>query len=137
MSFPKPLRGTALLERRERRAKATAHEKAVMHQARVRDGFGCRVPRCEFKAQKLPLDVAHRVHRGMGGDPTGTRTTLDGLIALCRVHHAMYDAAQINIDPLSPEGFSGPCEFSRLTESGRWDVFATERRIGVPGTRGV
>lgn len=133
----KPAKGSALLARREKTAKRQASEKAVMHQARVRDGFACRVPLCAFRAKKLPLDVAHRVHRGMGGNPKLDRTTLDGLITLCRIHHGMYDAAQLEIDPLSPEGFSGPCEFSAPDDSGRWAIVATERRFGVPETRGL
>ena len=133
----KPARGTALLERRERVAKHQASEKATMRKARIRDGSKCRVPFCPFEPRKLTIDVAHRVHRGMGGNPKLDRTTLDGLICLCRIHHGQYDAAQLDIEPLSPEGFSGPCEFSRLTEGGRMEVFAAEARLRVSVERSV
>ena len=108
---PKPAKGSALLASRERRAGRTAHEVEKMAQAKVRDGFQCRVPRCEYRSKDLPIDPAHKVHRGMGGDPRGTRTERETIISLCRVHHGEYDHGDLEIDPLTDREFDGPCEY--------------------------
>ena len=132
----KPTRGTALLKSRERRADRTAHEQREMQAALKRDGRVCRFPHCEFRAKKLPIDPAHHVHRGMGGDPKGTRTTRATVIALCRSHHGLWDADRIDIEPLTAAHFDGPASFyAKDEETGRMVHVASETRIGVSETR--
>ena len=107
----KPARGSALLASRERRAERTSHEQAEMTAAKVRDEYKCRVPRCIYKSKQLRIDAAHQVHRGMGGDPRGTRTERRTCIALCVVHHGEYDHGDLDISPLTDRVFDGPCEY--------------------------
>jgi len=130
VSFPKPLRGTALLEKRQRRADTVAHERREMTAAKRRDGGKCRRPRCGFKT--LPVDACHLQHRGAGGNPKGDRTTQNTVIALCRVHHGMYDRGDLRIEPLTGLDFGGPCEFyERETNIGSLEHIGTEKVIGV------
>jgi hypothetical protein len=125
----KPIRGSGLLARRERRADLTAHEQKEMQAALRRDGRQCRVPQCGFKYQKLPVDPCHRVHRGMGGNPKGDRTTRQSVIALCRMHHGYYDRGILLIDPLDEtKAFDGPCSFrSHDSRSGNTVRLASEK----------
>jgi hypothetical protein len=131
----RPLRGESLLHSRERRAMRSAHEKREMQAALKRDGHACRVPHCPYRGKKLPIDPAHRVHRGMGGDPKGTRTERATVIALCRCCHGLYDRAELDIEPMTAAIFDGPCAFYRRNESGRMECFAVEQRIGVSAER--
>lgn len=124
----KPKKGSALLASRARRAGRVAAEQKVMQEAKRRDGHQCRVPACEYRPKRLRIEAAHLVHRGMGGDPRGTRTTRAGLISLCVIHHAEFDAGQLTILPLTERGTDGPCSFT--LEDTRF-----ERTVGVPETR--
>jgi len=124
----KPMRGTALLASRTRRAKRVAAEQKVMRAAKKRDGK-CRWPGCHYK--NMPLDPCHDKHRGMGGNPDGTRTRMNALITLCRVHHGLLDAHDIGIETLSNQEFSGPCDFYQRSESGRMELVYSETKIGV------
>jgi len=121
--FPKPLRGTALLARRKRRADQVKAEKREMHAALVRDKMQCRLGKlCEFayRHKVLPVDPCHQVHRGMGGNPKLDRTTRQTVIALCRPAHGQWDAGIIEFDPLTDVGFDGPVAFYRKhPESGK------------------
>jgi hypothetical protein len=117
--FPKPLRGTALLERRTRRRATVQAEEKIMREARRRDRGMCRVPTCGFK--HLPTDVCHKHHRGAGGNASVSRTTKDTLIVLCRIHHGLFDAGDLAITPLTDADFSGPVVFAqRHRETGQW-----------------
>ena len=136
MSFPKPMRGTALIEKRQRRSEAVAHERREMSAAKKRDGGKCRRPRCAFG--NLPVDPAHLRHRGMGGNVKGDRTTRQTVIALCRWHHGMYDAGDLRIEPLTADDFAGRCEFyERHPETGQFQHVGTERVIGVSSARSI
>lgn len=134
---PKPIRGEAILHARERRATRSAHEKREMQAALKRDGHACRVPHCPYRGKKLPIDPAHQTHRGLGGDPKGTRTTRATVISLCRCCHGLYDRAELDIEPMTAAIFDGPCAFYRRNESGRMECFAVEQRIGVSQARGL
>lgn len=101
-ALAKPLRGETLLGSRERRATRTKGEQKVMQAALKRDGRQCRVPKCEHRSKQLPIDPCHMRHRGMGGDPKGTRTTLETLVSLCRAHHGEYDADLLTIRVVRP-----------------------------------
>jgi hypothetical protein len=135
ISLAKPTRGTALLEHRQRRAELVQHERREMQAAKKRDGNKCRVPYCEFASMKLPIDVAHMRHRGMGGNPKGDRTERRLLVTLCRRHHGLYDGAELEIEPMTAALMDGPLLFAQLSESGHMETFAVERSIGVSETR--
>jgi hypothetical protein len=75
-------------------------------------------------------------HRGMGGDPKGTRTTRATVISLCRIDHGRYDRGDLRIEPLTAKDFDGPCEFhDRNDETGQFEHVGTETRIGVSTVR--
>jgi len=108
-TFPKPRRGDALLERRTKRAATVKAEQAEMQAALKRDGRKCRWPGCIYAAKKLPIDACHLTHRGMGGNPSRSRTTRQQIVALCRIHHGQLDAGEIEIVPLTRTGADGRC----------------------------
>lgn len=115
---PKPEPGS--LKRyfaRVRRGRTKA-ERREMDAALDRDGRRCRVPSCTG----TPIDPCHLVHRGMGGNPTGTRTTRATIISLCRPHHDQYDRKTaypwLDIEPLTGKKFSGPCSYYRVNRDG-------------------
>jgi hypothetical protein len=112
---PKPMRGEAMLERRQRRREVTTHEDKEMRAAKRRDKV-CRYPLCEYRTQKLSLHACHLKHRGMGGNPKGDRTTRDTLITLCARHHGLFDAGQLDIQVMTDRGTDGPCGFYDLRQ---------------------
>lgn len=132
MAFPKPLPGTAKLERLQRRAELEAHEQREMQAGLRRDGRKCRWPGCTLE---LVIDPCHRrdMHRGPGGNPDGSRTRRKWIIALCRQHHMLYDHGGIEIHPLDEEKyFDGPVTFHAPNpETGRMEHIASEQQIGV------
>lgn len=103
--IPKPAKGSTTALRRRKARQVKSYERAVMNQARERDGNCCRY------CGKHPGEVAHMSHRGMGGNPSGSRTVAPKLLVLCKWHHVMYDAAQLVIDPLTSDGANGPLRF--------------------------
>lgn len=132
---PKPAKGSYLTEARMRRAKRVAAEQREMRQAKRRDGDKCRVPRCAYRSLKLPIDPCHFIHRGMGGNPKGDRTTRETVISLCRMHHGAYDRGDLEIEPLTSDGADKACAFYHRTEAGRMECVGVEQRIGVSVTR--
>jgi len=129
----KPMKGDALLARRAKRKSAKAAEDAVMRAAKRRDGNKCRWPRCEFQKQGFTVHACHNTHRGAGGNPKGDRTTKANLIALCARHHTLWDdVAAIDITPQDHgRGFDGPADFWVRAESGRMELIAREKSIGI------
>lgn len=136
-SLDRPVKGQKLLAHRDKTAQEKAHEQREMQAALKRDERKCRVPRCEFAPKKLPVDPCHLIHRGSGGNPSGDRTRRDLIFAACRVHHGMYDAAQIDVRPQTSKGTDGPMDFFKQTEGGRWELFASERTTWVSTERSV
>ncbi len=137
IGFPKPPRGTALLERRERRSVRQKLEQAEMRAAKQRDRGKCRWPSCPYAKRDIPIDAAHIIrHRGMGGDGSGERTTRQGIAALCRLHHGLFDAAELDIQPMTDAGADGPLAFYvRHKETGMFEHLVTETAIGVSEPR--
>lgn len=139
VTFPKPLKGEHLLERRARRADLKHHERTEMQAALRRDGHVCRWPGCRYGRKDIPVDPSHLTsHRGMGGNPDGTRTNRRDVLALCRIHHGMLHACRIEITPMDVAlGTDGPLMFFQQSESGRMECVAVEKSIGVSETRGL
>jgi hypothetical protein len=132
VAFPKPIKGAFRLERQMLRATRTKAERKTMADAKRRDGGKCRWPGCRLK---LTIHACHRSHRGMGGNPDGTRTTRENLIALCSQDHQRWDLGLIDIQPQTAQGFDGPADFYERSESGRFELVASERVIGVSEAR--
>ena len=116
-TFPKPPKGEALLARKTSEAEHKAREQAIMRDAVRRDGHRCRVPDCTYRT--MPIDPCHEQHRGMGGNPAEDRTTVETVIAACRIHHGLYDRGELDITPLTANGFRGRCEFFVYDLEGR------------------
>lgn len=134
-ALPKPLKGEYALERHARKADGRAEEQRTMTRAKIRDGRKCRWPVCRLKLQ---IEACHRMHRGMGGNPDGSRTTRGTLITFCTRHHQLWDLSQIDVRPQEERiGFDGCADFFVRSESGEWQIFASERLIGVSVTRGT
>lgn len=135
----KPARGTHWLDGRKRRAERKAFEDAVIAEAKARDGHRCRVPWCEHMGKKPRLEGAHFIqHRGMGGDPSGGRTRRDLILTTCFIHHAEIDKARtLRVEPQTAQNADGPCDYLRENERGEWEIFGSERLIGVSETRGA
>ena len=139
-NFKKPISGQVVRRLAEREAKAK--EETTMKAARARDKR-CRFPLCGCHRLKLRIDVAHKQHRGMGGNPKGDRTTLRGLITLCGARHRenliSLDRGNLKIVPLTRRGWDGPCmwlvdkrklDFPVPTET-VWVEVGVEASIGV------
>lgn len=93
----------------------------------------------------LPIDPAHLKqpdgtwHRGPGGDRSKDMkaTKRDFVLALCRHHHTEYDGGVIDIRPQDDTtGAAGCLDFYRKRESGRLELTASEKAMGVSETRG-
>ena len=134
--FPKDPKGTFLLERKTKRHSRVVEEQKIMREAKKRDGNICRFPMCRHKS--LPVDPCHiGGHRGIGGDPSGARTQQHLILSMCRIHHGQFDACLIDVQPQdSALGANGPMDFFVRTESGRFELFASEKRIGVSTVKG-
>lgn len=143
----KPPRGSGRLASKGRRNERIAHEKA--EKAKVRARFKrCRWPNCRHKHE--PLEVAHLIPKGHGGDPEGIRTRADKMVLLCHPHHqwdpqeghpeGCLEHHQIKIEPLTDLGSFGPMVFYRervaLNDAGTgleqtWVRVGKESRPGV------
>lgn len=137
-AFFKSAKGTARIKRLDRRADRRDAEQAVMHAAKVRDGHKCRWPGCTGRYRGLPLriEAAHELHRAMGGNPSGDRTTLPLLVTLCERHHDQWDDALIAIEPVTDAGFNGPAAFYLIDkETGAKAHVVSERSIGISEPR--
>lgn len=135
LPLAKPLKGAALLARRDRRSDAVKHERHEMDAAKRRDRNVCRWPKCEFAKKGLAIHAAHLWHRGAGGNPDGTRTKRNQLIALCARHHQLLDHADLSIVPLTEHGTDGPCDFG-MRINGEMQRWAIERTHLVSERRG-
>lgn len=138
-TFWKPAKGSGWLASKERSAERKAAERKVMDEAVRLDEHRCRVPRCPFMSRKPKIDPCHVQHRGMGGDPTGERTTVDSIIALCRPHHGQYDTGLLDFQPVDGQGGTRVAQhwYRRTSLDEPWEHFATESTIGVSVTRGA
>lgn len=125
----KPPKGTALMERRDRRKELTAVEDDEKKTVRLRDGF-CRWPECDYcrKYKNLTLHVAHLNDKGMGGDH-GLRSTADQMILLCSLRHegpVSLHSGDCKITPITDKGTNGPCQFEINDEQRGWTVVHVE-----------
>lgn len=124
----KPAKGTALLERKERRRDHRDAEDAHKKIVRLADKR-CRYPFCPYCARHkdLILQVAHVVQaKGMSSDRTGERSTADKMMLLCPPIHGLQEKHDVRIYPLTEAGTRGPCEYWRKGENGQMYLVARE-----------
>jgi hypothetical protein len=126
--FPKPAKGSALIERKERRKDIEAREDAEKNAVRHDDGR-CRWPHCEnCRRYKPRLEVAHLNAKGFGGDH-GLRSDRTQMILLDYLTHQGGDGLEQHgrrIVPLTERGTRGPCEFWRNDPRDGWYLVARE-----------
>lgn len=126
----KPPKGSALMERRERRKAVDAFEDAEKHKVRIRDRMQCRWPSCEYcrRYKNLTLHVAHLHDKGIGGDH-GLRSSADQMILLCSLRHEgpiSLHSGDCRITPITDRGTDGPCQFEINDEQRGWTVVHVE-----------
>ena len=130
-NFKKPI--SRQVVPRVAKAEQQAEEERIMRQARHRDGR-CRMPLCGCKLLQLRIDVCHRTHRGIGGNPKGDRTTLVGLITLCGARHRenqiSLDRGTLKITGLTRAGWNGPCRWE-VKWHRQWVEVGRETDIGI------
>ena len=137
-ALQKPEKGSHWKAGRDRRKAVVAYEEAEKRLVRIRDK-GCRWPHCEnCRTYKPPLEVAHVVAKGMGGDH-GIKSSADQMMLLDRLsHQGGLDSVEQHgrrIEPLTPAGTNGPCAFYRQDADGREYTVAVELAVGGPYQR--
>jgi len=112
MKFPKPTRGSALLERAARKAADKAAERAASDAAKKRDGYKCRWPTVHTCLGGL--EGAHIVDKSRGG-----ANTPDNIVTLCAYLHRRgpesIHGKQLKVECDSGDGAMGPLSFWRQT----------------------
>jgi hypothetical protein len=122
---------------RKRRQSVSA-ERQAKQQAKARDGGRCRFPGCGCHALGLKIESSHLVHKGIGGNPSGDRSTTAGLMTLCSVRHRTgqwaRDNGRLRYVPLTGDGCDGPVKW-QIRDAGEehWFTVASETAIGVVG----
>ena len=125
-------KGSALLERREKRAAIKTHEQKQKALVVKRDGAKvCRlVPNCP---EREKFETAHLDDKGMGGDH-GIRTTADRMIRSCFFHHQgawSLHSKDLRVDCLTDAGTDGPIEVWGKDANGEWFMVKRESAPGV------
>lgn len=128
----KPAKGSALLERRGKRAAIKANETEQKALVVARDGSKtCRLfPHCK---EREKFETAHLDDKGMGGDH-GNRTTASRMIRSCFWHHQgawSLHSGDIRVDCLTPDGTNGPIEVYGRDDAGRWFLIKREIATGI------
>ena len=132
-----PAKVTRAKQRTERKRLEDRHKAIV----RKRDKR-CRFPLCGCQRYKLACEVGHLVHKGMGGNPAGDRSTPSGMVYLCQHRHRRsrisIHAGTLRIEPLTDRGADGPLKWAvdgtslpeRVGTSG-WVEVGRETAVGV------
>jgi hypothetical protein len=143
----KPAKGTAIIERRQKRAQTVADEKAVKAAVTARDGVRvCRLdPACEFVRKNIRIEGVHLDSKGMAGDH-GERTRVELMLRGCHIHHQgarSIHSGDLRVKYLTPAKANAPIalerkviEFTRNHKRiERWEEFAREAAIGIWETK--
>lgn len=133
LQFPKPQRGTHVLDRETARYAIVKAERLAKALAKRRDHWGCRWP--EVHRCRGPIEVAHIFEdKKMGGDH-GRLSHSAALMTLCAWIHRLGPASihgkQLRVEPETEFGADAACAFYRLDEHGIWVGVGVEVRIGV------
>ena len=128
--FPKPSRTERQIEHRTMRRANQKQEKDAKAAVRRRDRV-CRFPLCGCRKAGLPLEVSHVVHKSMGGNPTGDRSTTATMLLLCRHRHqdgaVSIHKGTLRVVLLTAEGCDGPVEW-QIADGDGWRTVAREYR---------
>jgi len=146
--LPGPLvKGTTtarILAKKRTRKLASERELAEKALVRKRDKT-CRFPLCSCQRDhiRLRLEVAHHIHKGMGGNISGERSKRAGMVLLCEHRHrrapVSLDKGTVRVTFLSPRGFDGAvrwevdvnaCSSERYAAGSSWVVVAEELSPG-------
>lgn len=133
-SLKKPMRGAYVLERRAKRKAVEADEEQKKREAKARDGHKCRWPRADHDTPNQvcigPLESAHQVAKGMGGDRDGSRTSRQELLTVCRWIHQLgrfsLEQHGRKWEGETAAGADGPIAFWRQDDDGNWYLVARE-----------
>jgi len=132
VGFPKPRRGSAVLEREKKRKDIEDRQAEIIKAAKARDGYRCRWPEAH-KCRGL-LEGAHIEAKGMGGDH-GERTYTGNIITLCAwIHRRGPDSLehhQLRIETETERGADGPLSFWREGKDGKWYCVGRELAVGI------
>jgi hypothetical protein len=129
----KPARSSRI-DKRRAKLDRKAQEDKEMAVVRRRDKR-CRFPLCGCGKLKLTLQVSHKEHRGMGGNPAGDRTDRRTMVLVCIARHRgnsiSLDRGTLKWEPVNADlGANGPIEWYEASPDG-WDLLAAERTPGV------
>ena len=153
---------TLKVERFTKRHALDLKEEDAMRRARARDQR-CRFPLCGCGRIGIVLDVSHKQHRGMGGNPAGDRTEPEKLILVCRSRHRQnrvsIDRGTLRWTALTARGSDGPItwdldlrairsdlsaanhpiwiELARERNRGEWEPFTIEQAAVLKALRGM
>ncbi len=126
---------------KRRRLDRQNHETTEKRKVRRRDNYRCRFPLCGCDRLKLGLEASHGQHKGMGGDPKGTRTRADDMVLLCVHRHQSGSYAvhkgTLRWRYLTPEKANGAIAWDilrpeqRLHARTKWIEVARELRLGM------
>ena len=116
----------ARAELKETKRDREKHEIEQKQKVRDRDGW-CRFPLCGCRQRRRPVHVAHRDHKGMGGNPKGDRSDSDRMLLLCVDRHLnskfSWHHGTVRWEPLDPlRGADGPV---------RWLIHLGDRTLVV------
>lgn len=128
VTFFKETRPSAKVQRALRRIDRDREEDRAKAEVRRRDK-GCRFPGCGCRRLRLSLEVSHNEHKGMGGNPSGDRSTPELMMQLCRERHqtnpVSVHSGRIWWVPLNKKLGANGCV--------RWMVDAADVRRLMPG----
>lgn len=136
-------RTPARVLRRRKSSKLRRHENANKEEVREREQWACRFPLCRCFNFNLFLEVSHQEHKGMGGDPTGERSTPEKMLLICNVRHKegaiSIDKGSLRWEALTDAGANGPIAWSidigrfsgGMLAAGTWIEIAREASRGV------
>ena len=128
-------KGVTAKLRAAKRRKRDAAERASKAKVRQRDVV-CRFPLCRCLRTGRPptWEVSHSEHKGMGGDPTGDRSTPDKMVLLCSIRHRIsrfsIDRCGIRWRPLTDAGADGPIAWDYRLAGEEWYELAREAHAG-------
>ncbi len=133
-AIPKPLRGSLVFEREDRKRAIREAEQLAKRMAKVRDGWQCRWPGAHLC--KGVVEVAHIFEdKKMGGDH-GRLSVTAQLMTLCSFAHRRgpqsVHGKTFKVEPETPRGADGACAFYRReTLLHEWVCVGVEVAIGV------
>lgn len=125
----KPAKGSALLDRRDRKAKIVAYEKQQKAKVVQRDGsHTCRlVSGC---TERTHHETAHVHDKGMGGDHSLRSSSAD-MVRSCLFHHRgawSLHSGDIKVEMLTEAGADGPIEVYGKDKHEQWYLLKREVR---------